>query len=281
MAELFASLRESVDYLKAAGAPTPEVAIVLGSGLDGLAKFVEAPLEIPFSAIPHFAPSTVDFHAGQLVFGKLRGMDVVVLEGRLHYYEGHSMQQVVHPVRTLRLLGAESLILTCAVGGLNPSLKRGSIMAIDDHLNLMGDNPLIGPNDDRIGTRFPDMSEPYLHDYLDAVTAVAAAADIDVRRGVLAAMAGPCLETAAEYRFLRRIGADAVGMSTVPENIAAVHAGLKVLGLAVITDLCDPDDLKPVDVAEILRVAASAEPKLQDLVLGFLDKLNLRKGVDA
>jgi purine-nucleoside phosphorylase len=184
-------------------------------------------------------------------------------------------------VRTLRALGAHSLVLTSAVGGMNQALAKGDIVRVSDHVNLMGDNPLIGPNDERLGPRFPDMSEPYAREYRRLAEEAGAAAGIDTRDGVLAAVAGPNLETAAEYRFLSRIGADVVGMSMVPETLAAVHAGMKVLGLAVVTDLCDPDDLAPVDIPEILATAAAAGPRLTKVLLGFLDALGVRKGAQA
>jgi len=281
MAELYDRIAESADFLLARGVPRPEVALVLGSGLGDLADRVEDPRAVPYHEVPHFASSTVDFHEGQLVFGRLGSLPVAVMEGRLHYYEGHSMEAVVHPLRSLAMMGARTLVVTSAVGGMNPAYGKGDVVMIRDHINLMGDNPLIGPNDDRLGPRFPDMSEPYRAEYREMVAGVAAARDLPCHEGVLAAVAGPNLETAAEYRFLRDAGADVVGMSMVPENLAAVHMGLSVLGLAVVTDLCDPDHLEPVDVPEILRVAAEAGPRLQDLVLGFLALLEQRKGVEA
>ncbi|MBN2171611.1 MAG: purine-nucleoside phosphorylase [Candidatus Krumholzibacteriota bacterium] len=281
MAELYDRVRESADFLLARGAPRPAAAVVLGSGLGDLADRVDSPLAVPYHEVPHFARSTVDFHEGQLVFGRLGSLPVAVMEGRLHYYEGHSMEAVVHPLRSLALMGAKTLVVTSAVGGVNPAYGKGDVVMIRDHINLMGDNPLIGPNDDRLGPRFPDMSEPYRAAYRQIVAGVAAARKLACHEGVLAAVAGPNLETAAEYRFLRDAGADVVGMSMVPENLAAVHMGLSVLGLAVVTDLCDPDHLEPVDVPEILRVAAEAGPRLQDLVLGFLSQLEQREGVEA
>jgi purine-nucleoside phosphorylase len=278
MPDLYDKLQESAAFMRERGVVAPELAIVLGSGLGALAERITDPLEIPYAELPHFSASTVDFHAGNLVFGELAGVKVAVLEGRLHYYEGHSMRQVVHPLRSLRLLGAEGLVLTSAVGGMSRALAKGDIVALSDHINLMGDNPLIGPNDERIGPRFPDMSEPYSRDYREMAATVAARDGIALKEGVLAAVAGPNLETAAEYRFLQRIGADVVGMSTVPECLAAVHAGMKVLGLAVVTDLCDPDALAVVDIPEILRVAAAAEPQLTRLLLGFLSELKQREG---
>ena len=280
MSDIHTAIQESASFLRDRGAPDPEMAIILGSGLDGLAKKLESPLSVPFADIPHFAPSTVDFHAGELHFGTLAGLRVAVLGGRLHYYEGHSMIQVVHPLRSLWALGARSLLVTSAVGGMNSGYVKGDIVAVSDHINLMGDNPLIGPNDERIGPRFPDMSAPYDAEYRRLAAAAAASEGIGLKEGVLVAVAGPNLETAAEYRFLRDIGGDIVGMSMVPENLAAVHAGMRVLGLAVVTDLCDPDKLAAVDVPEILRVAAEADPRLQALILDFLARLNRHEGVD-
>jgi purine-nucleoside phosphorylase len=278
MPDLYERIEESARFLRERGVRRPEWGIILGSGLGALGARVAAPLEIPYESVPHFSPSTVDFHAGKLVFGALAGVEVAVLEGRLHYYEGHSMGEVVHPLRTLWALGAHSVIVTSAVGGLADGMARGDIVLVRDHINLMGDNPLIGPNDERIGPRFPDMSAPYDREYREIIRAVAAERGLSLREGVLAALAGPNLETAAEYRFLRRIGADLAGMSMVPEDLAAVHAGLRVVGLAVVTDLCDPDHLEPVDVPEILRVARAAEPRLQDLVMGFLMTLKSEQG---
>ncbi len=281
MSDLYTMIRESADSLDARGLAAPELAIILGSGLDGLGAALEELVRIPYEEIPHFAPTTVDFHAGELLHGRLRGRTVAILGGRLHYYEGHSMRELVHPLRSLALWGARSLILTSAVGAMNSGYGRGDIVAVADHINLMGDNPLIGPNDERLGPRFPDMSAPYDAEYREIVAEVAAAEGITLRQGVLAAVAGPNLETAAEYRFLSQIGADIVGMSVVPENLAAVHMGLRVLGLSVVTDLCDPEDLAPVDIPEILKVAAEADPGLQTLITGFLSNLDRREGVKA
>jgi purine-nucleoside phosphorylase len=192
------------------------------------------------------------------------------MEGRVHYYEGYTLEQVTFPIRVMKALGARSLVLTSAVGGMSPDLEPGDIVAVTDHINLMGDNPLIGPNDERLGPRFPDMSEPYRRAYVALLEKVAADAGIPVKRGVLAAVAGPNLETAAEYRFLRRIGADIVGMSMVPETIVAVHGGMKVLGVSVVTDKADPDNLEPVNIHQILATAKRGEAKLRTLVMAFL-----------
>jgi len=283
MSDLYRRVQESADFLRAQGFSAPELVIVLGSGLGGLAEQLEEAQSLPFGAVPHCADSTVEAHAGTLHRGRLAGLELALMEGRLHYYEGLSMAQVVQPLRALRLLGASGLLVTSAVGGLAPDLGRGDIVAVRDHVNLMGDNPLIGPNDERLGPRFPDMSAPYTPAWR-SLAAELAGKEPDpfvLKEGVLAGVAGPNLETAAEYRFLRSIGADLVGMSMVPETLAAAHMGMRVLGLAVVTDLCDPDALEPVDLPAILQAAAAARPRLASLILAFLAELNRRKGVDA
>jgi purine-nucleoside phosphorylase len=244
----------------------PAVGIILGSGLGAAAAAITNTVRIPYEEIPHFARSTAHGHAGQLVCGELDGVPVVVMEGRMHAYEGYPLAQITFPVRVLHRLGARLLIVTNACGGLNPQFRTGDIMVIDDHINLMNDNPLIGINDDRLGPRFPDMSAPYTPRLVDAALAEARRADFVAHRGVYVAVTGPNLETRAEYRFLRGIGADVVGMSTVPEVIVAVHAGLEVLGLSVITDMCLPDALEVATVERILAVARSAEPKLRAII---------------
>ena len=227
---------------------------------------IKEKVTIPYGSIPHFAKSTAHGHAGQLVCGLLEGVPVVVMEGRMHAYEGYPLAQITFPVRVVRRLGAELLVVTNACGGLNPQFRTGDLMVIDDHINLMNDNPLVGINDDRLGPRFPDMSAPYTPALIDQALEVARKENFVAHRGVYVAVTGPNLETRAEYRFLRVIGADVVGMSTVPEVIVAVHAGMKVLGISVITDMCLPDALEVATVEKILAVAASAEPKLRALV---------------
>jgi purine-nucleoside phosphorylase len=240
----------------------PAVGIILGTGLGGLAAEIVQEASIAYADIPHFPLSTVESHSGKLIFGKLAGTGVVAMQGRFHFYEGYTMRQITFPVRVLARLGVKTLLISNAAGGLNPAYRRGDLMMIDDHINLLGDNPLRGPNDDAAGPRFPDMSQPWDRRLLDLAGTIAREKGIACHRGVFVAVQGPNLETRAEYRFLRGIGADAVGMSTVPENIVAVHMGLKVLGISIITDECDPATLRPVDVAEIIRVAGEAEPKL-------------------
>ena len=258
---------ETVAALRRHGTCAPSVGIVLGTGLGGLADALQRQVTVPYGEIPHFPVPTSPGHKGALFFGSIAHQPVVVLEGRFHYYEGYRLAEVTYPVRVLRALGAKTLIVSNAAGGLNLRFKRGDVMLVTDHLNLMGVNPLIGPNDETLGPRFPDMSAPYDPRLLALAKRVARRERLTVREGVYAAVSGPCLETRAEYRFLRAAGADAVGMSTVPEVIVAVHAGLRVLAVSVITDLCDPDHLAPVDVTEILRVAGEAEPRLTRFIL--------------
>jgi purine-nucleoside phosphorylase len=245
---------------------TPAVGIILGSGLGGVTGAITDAVTIPYDTLPHFARSTAHGHAGQLVCGMLEGVPVVVLEGRQHAYEGYPLAQITFPVRVLQRLGARRLVVTNACGGLNPMFRTGDLMLIDDHINLMNDNPLIGINDERLGPRFPDMSAPYAPRLIDEALEIARRENFAAHRGVYVAVTGPNLETRAEYRFLRGIGADVVGMSTVPEVIVAVHAGLEVLGISVITDMCLPDALEVATVEKILAVARSAEPKLRALV---------------
>ncbi len=248
----------------------PRVGIILGTGLGSLAGEIAAEATIDYAAIPHFPRATAIGHAGQLVCGKLLGVPVVAMEGRFHAYEGYSFQEVTFPVRVMRALGAELLIVSNACGGMNPHYKAGDIVVIEDHINLMNGNPLIGPNDDALGPRFPDMSAPYDRVLIDRALEIARRENFVAHQGVYVAVTGPNLETRAEYRFLRMIGADVVGMSTVPEVLVAVHAGMQVLGLSIVTDLCLPDALRPAAIADILATAAAAEPKLRKIVLGIL-----------
>ncbi|HLP42625.1 MAG TPA: purine-nucleoside phosphorylase, partial [Fibrobacteria bacterium] len=257
-------------FLAGRGPADPEVGIILGTGLGSLATFLEIDADIDYASIPHFPEATAEGHAGRWIAGSLAGRKVVAMQGRFHYYEGHSLDAIAFPVRVMKALGVRSLLITNIAGGVNPGFAMGDIMAISDHINLLGTNPLIGRNHESVGPRFPDMSEPYTREFLRQLGPIAAARGIALHTGVYACMSGPCLETAAEYRMLRILGADAVGMSTVPEVIAAVHAGLKVAALSLITDVCDPDNLKPIDIPEILRVAAEAEPKLAALVTALV-----------
>ncbi|PIE76697.1 purine-nucleoside phosphorylase [bacterium DOLJORAL78_65_58] len=251
--------------------PSPEIR-ELGTGLGDLGGEIDAACVIPYGDIPHFVESTATSHQGNLVLGTLAGRRVMAMQGRVHYYEGYSMQQVSLPVRVMKALGAHNLLISNAVGGLNPHFACGDIVVITDHINLMGDNPLIGPNDERLGPRFPDMSQPYDRGYVATMEQVALEGGIPLKKAVFVAVAGPNLETAAEYRMLRVLGADTVGMSTVPENLAAIHGGMKVVGLQVITDMGLPDNLHPANVEAIIKVANQAQPRLKALVTGFLEK---------
>jgi len=250
-----------------------EAAIILGTGLGGLADEINVEQSIDYPELPNFPLSTVESHSGRLLCGTLGGKTVVAMQGRLHRYEGYSLQQVTFPVRVLRALGAETLIVSNACGGMHPLWAAGDLMLIADHLNLLGDNPLIGPNDDAMGPRFPDMSEPYDVGLRQLARDVAREHGITLREGVYAAVQGPNLETRAEYRYLRAIGADVVGMSTVPEVIVARHGGMRVLGLSIITDQCLPDALEPASLPQILRIARAAEPRLTAVVTGVISRL--------
>jgi len=250
-----------------------DVGIILGTGLGRLGAEIEVVATIDYGDIPGFPLSTVESHEGRLLCGRLGGKTVVAMQGRFHRYEGYSLQQVSFPVRVLKALGAGTLIVSNACGGLNPLWAAGDLMLISDHINLLGDSPLIGPNDDRLGPRFPDLSAAYDESLRDAARAVAGTRGITLREGVYVAVAGPNLETRAEYRFLRGIGADAVGMSTVPEVLVAVHAGMRVLGISIITDMCLPDALEPATLERIIAVANRAEPGLTELVRGVLEQL--------
>jgi purine-nucleoside phosphorylase len=271
--ELRDRIGEAVAAVRKATEAEPEVAIILGTGLGALAGQIENRVSCEYANLPHFPVPTVDTHEGKLVFGDLAGKPVVAMQGRFHYYEGYSMQEITFPVRVVKALGAKTLIVSNAAGGLNPQFRAGDMMIITDHINLMGDNPLIGPNDEELGPRYPDMSEPYSRELMELAEKIALEKSMKVQRGVYVAVAGPNLETAAEYRFLRCIGADAVGMSTVPEVLVAVHGGLKVLGISAVTDECLPDALKPADIQEILRIAAEIEPKLSELVRDLVGQL--------
>jgi purine-nucleoside phosphorylase len=251
----------------------PDVAIILGTGLGQLGAEIDTSVAIEYADIPNFPLSTVESHAGRLLCGTLAGKTVVAMQGRFHRYEGYSLQQVTFPVRVLHALGAGTLVVSNACGGMHPLWRAGDLMLIADHINLLGDNPLVGPNDDRLGPRFPDMSEAYEAPLRELARSVALERGIELREGVYVAVSGPNLETRAEYRFLRAIGADVVGMSTVPEVIVAKHAGMRVLGLSIITDMCLPDNLEPATVEKIIAVANRAEPRLTQLVTGVLERL--------
>ncbi len=266
-------VQEAVAAIRARWDKKADVGIVLGTGLGGLAKHIVAEQVIPYEELPHFARSTVETHAGRLILGTLEGKSVVAMQGRFHYYEGFSPKQITFPIRVMKALGAETLVVSNACGGLNPQFKAGDVMLIEDHINLLGINPLIGPNDERLGPRFPDMIEPYSHALIEKARQVALENGVEVQRGVYVAVAGPNLETRAEYRFLRGIGADAVGMSTVPEVIVAVHSGMKVLGISIITDMGLADALEPANIERIINNAMNAEPKMIAIIRGVLGSL--------
>ena len=264
---------EAVSFIKERLPINPEYLLILGTGLGELAEKMTIELELPYKDIPHFPVSTVESHTGKLLMGYLGGKRVMAMQGRFHYYEGYSMNQIVFPIRVAKMLGIQTLLVSNACGGLNPNFQRGDIMLINDHINFLGDNPLIGPNDPDLGLRFPDMSQPYTKHLMVTANQVALDAGIKIHQGVYLAVSGPMLETKAEYRYMRQLGADVVGMSTVPEVIAAVHMGMKVLGISVITDECFPDSLEPVSLDDVLNAAAMAKPQLTRIVVGTLERL--------
>ncbi len=270
---LWEQIQETVQAVRREAPEKPRIGVILGTGLGGLGEKIENARPIPYEKIPHFPRSTVEGHKGQLVLGSIAGKPVVVMEGRFHCYEGYSAAQVTYPVRTMRALGAEILIVSNAAGGMNPQFKAGDLMVITDQINLMGVNPLIGPNDERFGVRFPDMSAPYDPRLIALAQQVGKEMGLPVKTGVYVGVLGPNLETRAEYRFLRGIGADAVGMSTVPEILAAAHGGMRCFGVSCITDLCIPETLKPASLEEILKIAKEAEPKLTALIERVIEKL--------
>ena len=262
---------EATSFLQGKGVHTPDVGVILGTGLGNLfVKEIKKPLIINYNSIPHFPISTVEFHKGQLIFGEIKGKKVLAMQGRFHYYEGYSMQQITLPVRVMKMLGIKNLLISNAAGSMNLRWKKGELMLIDDHINLQPDNPLRGENFESLGPRFPDMSQPYSNELNARLKKIAKAKKIKLNEGVYAGVMGPNLETRAEYRFLRTIGADAVGMSTVPEVIVANHMSLPCCAISVLTDECDPDNLKPVNIDEIVKVAGKAEKKLTDLYVDLI-----------
>lgn len=262
MSKLMEMTNETLEVIRQKTEDNYPIGIILGTGLGGLVKEIEIEHEIDYSDLPHFPLSTVESHDGKLIFGKVGDKNVVAMQGRFHYYEGYSMKQITYPVRVMKSLGVGTLLVSNACGGMNPLYRKGDVMLMIDHINLLGDNPLIGPNEDELGPRFPDMSEPYDLELIELAEKVALENQIKLQKGVYVAVAGPNLETKAEYRFLRGTGADVVGMSTIPENIVANHMGMKVLGISIITDECFPESLQPVNVEEIISTAMSAEPKM-------------------
>ena len=267
-------INEAVAYLKSKGIQNPEIGVILGTGLGtGFVQHIKNVQKIDYKDIPHFATSTVEFHQGKLLYGDVGEKKVLVMQGRFHYYEGYSMQKITLPVRVMKALGIRYLLISNAAGNMNLTWKKGELMLIDDHINLIPDSPLRGVNHDELGPRFPDMSQPYSKRLNETLIDIAKTKNIKLHVGVYACVSGPNLETRAEYRYLRRIGADVVGMSTVPEVIVANHAGLPCCAVSVLTDDCDPDNLQPVNISQIIEVAGKAENKLTELYVELINAL--------
>lgn len=266
MKNLLEKINETLEVVRKFSGKEYPIGIILGTGLGGLVSEIEIEHIIEYDKLPHFPLSTVESHSGKLILGSINGKNVVAMQGRFHYYEGYTMQQITYPVRVMKFLGVKTLLVSNACGGMNPIYRRGDIMIMNDHINLIGDNPLIGKNEESLGPRFPDMSEPYDKKLIELAEKIALENGIKLQKGVYVAVPGPNLETKAEYRFLRATGADVVGMSTIPENIVANHMGIKVLGISIITDECFPDSLEPVDVKEIIETAINAEPKMTKIL---------------
>ena len=271
---LYDRVQGAADEVRRRTALVPQVGIILGTGLGGLAKEIAVEAEVAYGNIPGFPLSTVETHAGKLLLGRLRDRPVVAMQGRFHRYEGYDLQQVTFPVRVLHALGARTLVVSNACGGMNPLWGPGDLVLLSDHINLLGDNPLVGPNDERLGPRFPDMSAPYDPELRALARTIALELGIVLREGVYVAVPGPNLETRAEYRMLRSIGADVVGMSTVPEVIVAGHQGMRTIGLSIITDQCLPDALEPADIGRIIATAGRAEPELTRLIATLVERLD-------
>jgi purine-nucleoside phosphorylase len=270
---LFDEVQAAAAVVRGRSALVPEVGIILGTGLGGLAREIAVEAEVPYERIPGFPLSTVETHAGKLLLGRLAGRPVVAMQGRFHRYEGYDLRQVTFPVRVLHALGARTLVVSNACGGMHPLWGPGDLVLLSDHINLLGDNPLVGPNDERLGPRFPDMSAPYDPELRALARALALELGIVLREGVYVAVAGPNLETRAEYRMLRALGADVVGMSTVPEVIVAGHEGMRTVGISIITDQCLPDALEPADIGKIIETAGRAEPQLTRLITALVERL--------
>jgi purine-nucleoside phosphorylase len=275
MTDLRKQIDDAVKAIRTKTSSSPKIGIILGTGLGGLVQEIEKEVVIDYQDIPHFPVSTVESHHGKLIFGTLAGKKVVAMQGRFHFYEGYTMKQITFPVRVMKFLGVETLLISNAAGALNPLFQRGDVMLMVDHINLLGDNPLIGPNDETLGPRFPDMSEAYSRELIALAERAALDLKIKVQKGVYVVMQGPNLETRAEYRFLRTIGADAVGMSTIPEDIVAIHMGMKVFGVSIITDECFPESLKPVTLEEVIAVANRAEPKMTAVLKEVVKRLQV------
>ncbi len=266
-------INQTVSFLKGKGITKPEIGIVLGTGLGQLINEIQIEKSIDYKDIPNFPLSTVESHSGKLIYGEIKGKKVLAMQGRFHYYEGYTMQQITFPVRVMKMLGIKYLLLSNAGGAINLSFKKGTLMLIDDHINLQPDNPLIGKNFDELGPRFPDMSRPYSEYLNKKLIGIAKRENIKLNKGVYVSVPGPNLETRAEYRFLKTIGADVVGMSTVPEVIVANHMNLPCAAVSVLTDECDPDNLVPVGIKEIIEVAGKAEPNLIKLFVALISEL--------
>ncbi|MGQ9864218.1 MAG: purine-nucleoside phosphorylase [Bacteroidia bacterium] len=264
--EAYEHFKQTLAYIRRFYSDAPEVGIVLGTGLGGLAEAIQAEQTLAYNFIPHFPISTVESHFGRLIFGTLSGKKVVAMQGRFHYYEGYSMYQITYPIRIMKLLGAHTLILSNAAGAVNLDFQVGDLMVITDHINLLPENPLRGINLDQLGPRFPDMSSPYDPELIARAEGIAQQLGIQLRKGVYVAVQGPNLETRSEYRYVRIIGGDVVGMSTVPECIVANHMGMRVFAMSIITDIGDPDHLKPIRLEEIIAAAKSSEPKLTRII---------------
>lgn len=271
--ELMTKIETAIDAIRRRTKLEPQIGIILGTGLGAMVNEITIECSIPYEEIPHFPLSTVESHTGQLIFGTVCGKPIVAMQGRMHYYEGYSMQEITFPVRVMKYLGIKTLLVSNACGSLNPYFRKGGLMLIEDHINLLGDNPLIGANDPEIGPRFPDMSEPYSHRLIQIAEQCALDLKIKLYKGVFSAMTGPSLETRAEYRFLRFAGADVIGMSTIPENIVARHMGLEVLGMSILTDECYPDSLRAVSLDEILEAAGKAEPHLTAMFKELINRI--------
>jgi len=273
MDNLLEKIRNTTDYLINEGITNPEIGIILGTGLSKLVDEIKIIKCIDYADIPDFPVSTVESHHGKLIFGELSGKKVLAMQGRFHYYEGYTMQQITFPVRVMKSLGVKYLLVSNACGALNSEFKKGELMLLTDHINLLGSNPLIGKNHDELGPRFPDMSKPYSTFLNKKIIEIASRERIQLYQGIYTAVPGPNLESRAEYRYLRFIGADVVGMSTIPEILVSHHAGLQSAAISVITDECDPDNLEPCDIKEILKVAALAEKKLTKIVVELVKEI--------
>ena len=273
--DLKVTINEAAQFIRGKTKVLPQIGIILGTGLGSLADAINVDAKIPYEEIPHFPVSTVESHSGRLILGEISGQSVVAMQGRFHYYEGYDLKQVTFPVRVMKALGANTLVVSNACGGLNPHFKSGEIVVITDHINLQGSNPLFGPNDESLGPRFPDMCNCYDPELITLAENVALNQGLKLQKGVYVAVGGPNLETAAEYRFLRFIGADVVGMSTVPEVIVARHQGMRVLGFSMITDMGLPDALGPMNMEKILATAAKSEPLLKDIMTRVIEEIKV------